>query len=230
MAQQQPSTTATIADDELLAMYLESEELYMAHMNPISPTATARNSPTLPTLAPMNTNDADDNDSSGTVIEPYQIRTLGEHNLARASVLPVFPPVSLSSSALSTATTMTNIETLHLLLANVWIERLTDEQFHRIRHGTYLPLFELTMDAQVDTNQNILSTCVNNSYMWDFHRTVYVNTRKRLKIDTSIIDFNLKRLQQCIEKVTIQRGYGPTMLSFNEMSLALEFYLQTDGK
>ncbi|UJR29605.1 hypothetical protein I4U23_017153 [Adineta vaga] len=227
MAQQQPSTTATIAD-ELLAMYLESEELYMAYMNPLSPTATARNSPTLPTLAPMNTTDA--NDSIGTVIEPYQIRTLGEHNLARASVLPVFPPVSLSSSALSTATTMTNIETLHLLLANVWIERLTDEQFNRIRHSAYLPLFKLTVDTQIQANQNILSTCVHNSYMWDFHRTVYVNTRKRLKIDPSIIDFNLKRLQQCIEKVAIQRGYGPTMLSFNEMSLALEFYLQTDGK
>jgi hypothetical protein len=66
--------------------------------------------------------------------------------------------------------------------------------------------------------------------MWNFHKQIYLNTRKQLKIDMPIIDFNLKRLHECIASVAAHYGYDQTMLTWDEIPLALEFYLQTDGK
>ena len=54
--------------------------------------------------------------------------------------------------------------------------------------------------------------------------------KKRLKVDIPIIDFNLTRLLNCVGKVVKQRGLTQTMLNLDELIIALEFYLQIDGK
>jgi hypothetical protein len=110
------------------------------------------------------------------------------------------------------------------------VEHFTAEQYARIRRHAYIPLFKLGLDAAIDPKSEMLVNCLENSYMWNFHQQMYVNTRKRLKVDTSIIDFNLKRLHECIATVAAQRDYDQTMLTWDEIPLALEFYLQTDGK
>ena len=53
--------------------------------------------------------------------------------------------------------------------------------------------------------------------------------KKRLKVDISIIDYNLKRLEYCLEKVILQRQQQQTMLNVDELAMALEFFLQFDG-
>ena len=88
---------------------------------------------------------ADDDNSSTdtTIIEEYQPCTLGEHNMTRLSVLPIFPPVTVSStiapapatfssssssssSSITTTMTMTSSSTSYLLLANIPSKMFTE--------------------------------------------------------------------------------------------------------
>ena len=40
---------------------------------------------------------SDDDSLTSTIREAYQVRTLGTHNSARLSILPIFPPVDQTS-------------------------------------------------------------------------------------------------------------------------------------
>ncbi|CAF1399429.1 unnamed protein product [Adineta steineri] len=150
--------------------------------------------------------------NASTIHEEYQIRTLGQHNMARMSILPTFPPVVSQSSP-----TIAN-----LLLTNVSIESLTKEQRERAHNHRFPKLFKLEMN--LDNHQ----TSLCNSFLLYFYDNLYMKLNKRLKVDISILDFNLIRLRQCIDKVVEQRGQRQTMLSIDELPLALEFYLQID--
>ncbi|CAF1465715.1 unnamed protein product [Adineta steineri] len=155
-----------------------------------------------------------------TIDEEYQIRTLGQHNMARMSILPTFPPnVSQSSPTIA-----------NLLLANVSLVSLTQEQYERAHFYRFPKLFKLKMNldhTQVKSNDDH-QTSLCNSFLLCFYDNLYRKLKKRLNVGTSILDFNLTRLRQCIDKVVEQRGQRQTMLSIDELPLALEFYLQID--
>jgi hypothetical protein len=68
-----------------------------------------------------------------------------------------------------------------------------------------------------------------DSFMIDLYRDLFIEPSRRWKIDHSIIDYNLSRLRKCMDLYTKQTN-EPALLSFNELTLALEFFLQIDGK
>ena len=102
------------------------------------------------------------------------------------------------------------------------VELWSEEQFNRARRRTIHPLFKLQMDDSIKTHSS-------DSFLLSFYQDLYLKMKKRLKIDISVIDFNLTRLRHCIEQVVIQRDQQQTMLNIDELALALEFYLQFDG-
>ncbi|CAF3908737.1 unnamed protein product [Adineta steineri] len=190
----QPSTTNQFEQMDLAS----SEKLFMQYANSLPLMASKDNSPTTTIVPSPN--------KTSTSFEVYQIRTLGQHNMARMSILPIF---SLQSS-----------EMPHLLLANVPLGLLTDEQYARTRHQAYPPPFKLVMH----TNEQ---NC-DNSYIWYLYQNLFVKTKKHLNVDKSIINFNLNRLHNCVVKVAEQYGLPYTTLNIGELPLALEFYLQID--
>ena len=87
------------------------------------------------------------------------------------------------------------------------------------------------MDIGTKINPEKLQLNSCESFLLCFYQNLYIKTKKRLKVDIPIIDFNLTRLRNCIGKVVVQRGaQQQTMLSIDELAIALEFYLQMDGK
>jgi hypothetical protein len=68
-----------------------------------------------------------------------------------------------------------------------------------------------------------------DSFMIDLYRDLFVEPSQRWKIECSIIDYNLCRLRKCMTLYTAQTN-EPALLSFDEWPIALEFYLQIDGK
>lgn len=99
---------------------------------------------------------------------------------------------------------------------------LTEEQYARLRHPTFRPMFKLEKDAVVSNGRH-------GSFLLSVYDSLYVKMKKRLKMNIPTIDFNLTRLRQCIAKVAVQRGQLQTMLTLDELPMALEFYLQIDG-
>ncbi|CAF1691784.1 unnamed protein product, partial [Adineta ricciae] len=99
--------------NELSALYSESDQLYSAHMNNDSLTASPFRTPNRMRsgLTMIDNDDTFDNTLSTTICNPYEIRTLNENNMARKMILPVFPPDGLRSS-----TTDTSSKSVHLLL------------------------------------------------------------------------------------------------------------------
>ena len=110
------------------------------------------------------------------------------------------------------------------------VESLTEEQYARIRRGAFPQLFQLDMDLVVKIKPEKTEIKTSDSFLICFYQNLYIKTKKKLKVDIPIIDFNLTRLRNCIGKVVVQRGQQQTMLSTDELALALEFYLQIDGK
>ena len=93
-----------------------------------------------------------------------------------------------------------------------------------------MPLFKLEMDKSVPLNTEAYKTCIEHSYMWNFYQKLYVDTKKRFRVDMSLIDYNLQRLHECLTTVATQRKLHQKFLTWDEMLSALEFYLQIDGK
>jgi hypothetical protein len=67
------------------------------------------------------------------------------------------------------------------------------------------------------------------SFMVDFFEDCFYEPSRRWNIDYSIVDYNLYRLRQCMDKYTVQTEQ-PAILSIADLPMALEFYLQIDGK
>lgn len=110
---------------------------------------------------------------------------------------------------------------------------MTEAQYARIRYGVFQPLFKVEMDvgtSKVNPENNAIST--RESFLLYFYQNLYVKLKKRWKVDIPVIDFNLTRLHHCIVQVAAQRGQPQqqTMLNIDELVIALEFYLQIDGK
>jgi hypothetical protein len=98
---------------------------------------------------------------------------------------------------------------------------LSSDQFARLRHGTFPSLFRLVMNSD--------ATKHNDSFLLGFYQDLYGKLKKQLKVDISILDFNLTRLCQCVDQVVAQYHLEQTTLNMNELASALEFYLQIDG-
>jgi hypothetical protein len=225
MAHQVSSKSAVEA--QLAHIYRESDELFTTYMKSLSPFSPRTEVRTTASPVVKSAERTMDNRSS----TPYQIRTLATHNMARVSLLPLFPmPLSTSSA------------TPHLLLANVpseWlsfvqmsialqypfllVDSLTEPQYARIRRYAYPPLFKFELNTDDKSH-------AGDSFMGFCYEQLYTKTSQQLKVDIPIIDYNLTRLRQCLATVAAQRHHQSTMLTIDELPLALEFYLQIDGK
>ena len=68
-----------------------------------------------------------------------------------------------------------------------------------------------------------------DSFMIDLYRDLFERTSRQWKIPCSIIDYNLSRLRTCMQMYT-QQTNEPAVASLSEWPLALEYFLQIDGK
>jgi len=84
----------------------------------IDTTSSRKKLPAPPVLSSSSSSSSGDNHSqTSTIREEYQIRTLGTHNIARLSILPIFPFFSLTPT--TPQAMPTSSRTPHLLLSNV---------------------------------------------------------------------------------------------------------------
>jgi len=89
------------------------------------------------------------------------------------------------------------------------------EQYQRRRINTYVPLFEIRTWDELRRQKSY------QSYILSFHNNIYLKLSKEWQIDIPILDLNLARLQQCAMRNGVH-------FSFNDLPLALEFFLQMD--
>ncbi|CAF1447688.1 unnamed protein product [Adineta steineri] len=147
-----------------------------------------------------------DNKCSGI----YQPRTFRAHNInseRRWKVLPAYPQAKNHP-----------IDQTLLLLCNVpHINRdQLEEKSFCGGHG--ISPFNFVQHRYMQTI---------DSFMIDFYRDLFEEPSQRWKIPYSLIDYNLSRLRTCMHLYT-QQTNQPAILSLNEWSLALEFFLQID--
>jgi hypothetical protein len=120
---------------------------------------------------------------------------------------------------------------IHLYGLLLSANRLTNEQRRQREHGAFQQSFTLTRHRN------------NNNYIPSFFHVIYQqlygDLARRLHVDDIILDFNYERLFKCINIMTNERiryrfeTYPiPSFqqLPMSEYAMALEFYLQIDGK
>ena len=91
------SQLSNIGNDEYLTeMNLERRDLFTSYRNPPVQFSTETGSMTSPSLSVASVL-SDDDSLTSTIREEYQVRTLGTHNIARLSILPIFPSVDQTS-------------------------------------------------------------------------------------------------------------------------------------
>ena len=215
-------THSSTVDVQLAQIYQESDELFTAYMKSFSPFPSA-------TTVDQGAGNDESSSSSTLVPSPPQSRTLRSHNLARVSLLPMFPHDPMVSTAvphllLANVPSENRFWTFHVILFDVFVivELLSESQYTRIRRHAYPGPFKLEMNSQDEDASK-------DSFMGHYYEQLYVKPNQQLKVDIPIIDYNLTRLRKCLAKVAAQRDHKPTMLTMDELPLALEFYLQIDG-
>jgi hypothetical protein len=159
---------------------------------------------------------SDEESPSTNLIHDYQPRTfklLSHTSRRRRSLLPAYPFHKYDTRPCL------------LLLANVanidrnlmYVLSYTGE--NSIGTFQYCP-FKLIFN---DNHEFI------QSFLVDFYQKLYLDTSQKWKISSSLIDYNLVRLQNCMDIYSKQVGEA-AIASINELPIALEFYLQIDGK
>lgn len=91
-----------------------------------------------------------------------------------------------------------------------------------MRRGTFPASFKL------ETNDEVIHQ--NDSFLLIFYEELYGKLKERLKVDVSVLDFNLARLRHCASQVAAHHHLEQTMFNMDELACALEFYLQIDGQ
>jgi hypothetical protein len=151
--------------------------------------------------------------NAGTTTTEYQLRTIQPNSIRsqqRTKLLSAYPQATVGNQR----------EPVLLLLANVAdMDRETYEK-RSYCGGQGVCRFEFRQYGYVERI---------DSFMIDFYRGLFMKPSRLWKIDISLIDYNLSRLQKCMDLYT-QQTNDPPLLSLNELTLALEFYLQIDGK
>ena len=110
-------TTSSSIENKFSNLKLESPELFSPYTN--SPSNASDEIDTTIIHTPLVSPDDPTASLSSTIREEYQVRTIGTHNIARLSILPIYPPFSLSPTPNTAATTTTSSRTPNLLMANV---------------------------------------------------------------------------------------------------------------
>ena len=83
---------------------------------------------------------------------------------------------------------------------------------------------------------NLLESTNVPSFLWPMHQNLYNGLSEHLDVGTGIIDYNYVRLSKCInlwaKERTVRFDKKPeeVILDLSEYPVALEFFLQTDGK
>ena len=168
-------------------------------------------------------------------ISEYRSHTILPGNSERLSLLPCFP------SQIMTSTEM-NQEEKTLLLSNIpgkylflvininnvrcfSVTMLSTSQLECRKHGAFKCQFEYIENKKSDIP----------SFMKFIYKNFIFNMSKKLKVDESIIDFNLTRLDEVtIESVlnsnNIHHNFNFAYHMHSEWPIALEIFLQIDGK
>lgn len=94
---------------------------------------------------------------------------------------------------------------------------LTNKLYLNSRRETFPFPFELKAKTQT-----------NNSFLITFYQELYGKLNDRLMTEIPILDFNLKRLHDCVKQVAAHYQLDQITLNVNELASALEFYLQID--
>jgi hypothetical protein len=74
------------------------------------------------------------------------------------------------------------------------------------------------------------------SFFWPFYQQLFLDLVEHLHLDMSIIDYNYARLSKCLDiwakERMIRFNYKrhEVVLDLKEYAIALEFFLQIDGK
>jgi hypothetical protein len=150
--------------------------------------------------------------TSGDCATEYQPRTFRPGSInsqRRAEILPAYPLTRNEA----------NRRVLLLLsnVANVDREKCENDSFCG-GHGV-CP-FEFQQHRYVEPI---------DSFMVDLYRDLFIEPSQIWKIHHSLIDYNLSQLRKCMDLYTKQTN-EPALSSFNELTIALEFFLQIDGK
>ena len=146
-----------------------------------------------------------------TVIE-YQPRTFRSGSInsqRRATILPAYP----------LARNNTHHRVL-LLLSNVATLYREQSEKQSFCGGNGFCPFEFKQHRYVEPI---------DSFMLDLYRELFIEPSRQWKIHYSLIDYNLSRLRKCMQLYTNQTK-DPAVASFNELPMALEFFLQIDGE
>jgi hypothetical protein len=83
---------------------------------------------------------------------------------------------------------------------------------------------------------NILVNTNIPSFFWSIYQQLFADVVEHLHVDMSIIDYNYARLAKCLDIWAKERIYRfqekshEVTLDQREYAIALEFYLQIDGK
>jgi hypothetical protein len=150
--------------------------------------------------------------SSLSTAAPYQIRTFRPSSLTsqrRADLLPAYP----------LARDTNNKHTL-LLLPNVTNVDRAKCEMESFCGGEGICPFEFTKHRYMESI---------DSFMNDLFQDLFIEPSRQWKIPYSIIDFNLSRLRRCMD-IYKKQTQDAAIASFQELPLALEFFLQIDGK
>lgn len=109
---------------------------------------------------------------------------------------------------------------------------LSKQERHRRSTAKYRPPFHVIGAPPT----NILVNTRIPSFFWPLYQQLFGNVTEHLRLDISIIDYNYARLSKCLDiwaKERIDRlNKMPheVTLDQREYAIALEFYLQIDGK
>jgi hypothetical protein len=82
----------------------------------------------------------------------------------------------------------------------------------------------------------LLKGLIKWSLFWPIYQEIFANVSEHLHVDMAIIDYNYARLSKCIDIWSKERIFRfrktqhEVTLDQREYAIALEFYLQIDGK
>jgi hypothetical protein len=109
---------------------------------------------------------------------------------------------------------------------------LSEEELHRRRSTKYRPPFHVIGASPT----SILVNTKIPSFFWPIYQELFVDVSEHLHVDMAIIDYNYARLSKCIDiwakerLFRFRKGQPVVTLDQKEYAIALEFYLQIDGK
>ncbi len=109
---------------------------------------------------------------------------------------------------------------------------MSEQERNRRRSPQYRPPFHIVGTSP----DNILVNTRIPSFFWPIYQEIFANVSEHLHIDMAIIDYNYARLFKCIDIWSKERIFRfrktqhEVTLDQREYAIALEFYLQIDGK